>query len=72
MGAHLLLCICGKVLSVSCSFVCCPACRLMAALEAKTIAFILSVVQTHPQAIALVEGLELVSEAPPQGILDYI
>lgn len=63
-------CFCASVAKcrTSCSFVCCPAYRLMAASKAKTTAFILSVVQTHPQANTLVEVLE--PAVLPQGFLD--
>lgn len=47
-----------------------PARRLMATLKAKTIAFILSVVQASPQAVTLAQVAQLVTEAPPQGILN--
>lgn len=50
-----------------------PPTGLMAALKAKTIAFILPVVGTCPRAIALVEGFGNKSQkVSPRGILDYI
>lgn len=44
----------------------------MATLKAKTIAFILSAVQTNPRAIALAEFVGLVIEIPPQGKKHWI
>lgn len=65
-GAHLFLCICLRPAPLFAV----PPAKLMATLKAKTIAFILSVVRTEPQATTLAEAVGLVTESPPQGKQD--